>query len=380
MTLKYEVTNGMRIKHNQSHINFDEFWEALLNRDESVDGKFFYGVKTTGIYCRPGCASRLPKRENVHFFLSSDDAEKAGFRACKRCQPSTEIQKYPHQTAIINACLYLDNAETQPSLEELAKSTGLSTFYFQRLFKNAVGVSPKQYYMQKRLERIRDNLQHHERISDAIYDSGYGSNSQFYTHAPDTLGMRPSQYKNGGIGMNITFTIIQSYLGWVLIAATELGICAIDFGDSPEILEEKLSQRFPNAIITKGDTNLSNWATSILSFLNSPTQDLSLPLDVIGTAFQRQVWSALKDIPLGSTASYIEIAQKIGKPKASRAVAKACASNPVAVVIPCHRVIHSNGSIGGYHWGVERKLKLLTSESESSESAVVKRNERLNKP
>jgi AraC family transcriptional regulator of adaptative response/methylated-DNA-[protein]-cysteine methyltransferase len=347
---------------NSNFNTTDQRWDALVARDQAAERAFFYGVKTTGVFCRPTCASRLPRRENVLFFETTQQAEQAGFRPCKRCRPTDPPEDNLHEQTIIAACKTIEEAENRPSLEDLAAAAGLSPFYFQRLFKKIVGVTPKQYFQEKRSSRVRENLREKERVTDAIYESGYASNSQFYSQAAGALGMKPSEYKQGGKGLPIAYALSQSYLGWVLVAATPTGICAIDFGEQPETLEIRLRQRFPEASLKKDEAAFAGWVAEVLSFLESPGRGLNLPLDIQGTAFQRQVWSALSSIPSGVTASYADIAVKIGSPTAVRAVAQACAANRIAVAIPCHRVIRSDGGLGGYRWGLERKRALLERE------------------
>lgn len=342
----------------------DRRWKALVTRDPLTSDAFFYGVTTTGVFCRPTCSSRIPLRKNVRFFETTLDAEQAGFRPCKRCNPTATTESDAHQDAIIRACAIMDKAENQPSLENLAGAVGLSPYYFQRVFKKMVGITPKQYFQEKRAERIRSALQQKETITDTIYHAGYGSSSRFYTQATETLGMMPSDYKKGGGGLTLSYAIHPFYLGWVLVAATDRGICAIDIGDTAEELDQRLKQRFPNASLTRGEVTFSQWVAEVLSYLESPDRQLNLPLDIQGTAFQRRVWMALRSIPCGSTASYAEVAAQIGKPKAVRAVAHACASNQLAVAIPCHRALRSDGTLGGYRWGLDRKRKLLDRESE----------------
>jgi AraC family transcriptional regulator of adaptative response/methylated-DNA-[protein]-cysteine methyltransferase len=342
----------------------DPRWQLLSARDSRAEGAFFYGVVTTGIFCRPTCASRLPRRENVLFFDTVAEAQAAGFRPCKRCNPTGNDDADTRRNAVIQACKLMDEAEKQPTLEDLSNAVGLSPFYFQRVFKSIVGITPKQYSQQKRAERLRGSLQGSESITRSIYDAGFGSSSRFYTQAVETLGMKPSDYKKGGSGLNLSYAVQPFALGWVLVAATGQGICAIDLGDSPEEVEKHLCERFPNAVFTPGDATFSQWVAEVLAYLDSPNHDLNLPLDIQGTAFQRRVWMALRSIPCGSTASYSEVAEKIGSPKSVRAVAHACASNTLAVAIPCHRVVRSNGALGGYRWGLERKRKLLDREHE----------------
>jgi AraC family transcriptional regulator, regulatory protein of adaptative response / methylated-DNA-[protein]-cysteine methyltransferase len=345
----------------------DQRWSAVLQKDQRADGVFYTAVKTTGIYCRPICPSRLPLRKNVIFFASPEEAETAGFRACKRCQPKKIAQTSPNEAAIIATCQMIDQAGSQPRLADLAAAVGLSPFYFQRLFKKQVGITPKQYFQEKRSQRMRDNLQQNERVSDAIYDSGFGSNSRFYSQTADSLGMRPVDFQKGAPGQRISYACSPCFLGWVLVAATEIGICEIDFGDNPEMLEKKLFQRFTQAVFIKDNSQFIDQVKRVISYVETPDQELNLPLDILGTAFQRRVWMALRDIPYGKTASYSDIAQKIGKPKAVRAVAHACASNSIAVAIPCHRVVRTDGSLGGYRWGLERKRVLLAREKELSD-------------
>lgn len=356
----------MNIVSENLFLTVEQRWEAVSRRDPRADGAFFTAVKTTGIFCRPTCASRTPRRENVLFFENWQDAENAGFRPCKRCQPKNNPGENAQQSAVLAACALIEKAETQPSLESLASAVALSPFHFQRVFKKIVGVSPKQYFLEKRSSRIRENLQQDGRVTDAIYNSGYGSNSRFYSQAMDTLGMSPTNYRKGAEGMQIAYTVSYSYLGWVLVAATTAGVCAIEFGDAPEALEKRVVQRFPGAVLTKGDAVFSKWVADILAYLDSPDRGLDLPIDVQGTAFQRRVWMALKAIPCGTTVSYADLAVKIGNPKAVRAVAHACATNQVAVVIPCHRVVRSDGGLGGYRWGLERKRQLLEHEASLS--------------
>ncbi len=341
----------------------DDRWHALVEHDPQACGEFVYGVLTTGVYCRPSCASRLPNRENVRFFDTSEKAEKAGFRPCKRCRPEAPEWEQPHIRAVMKACKRIDDADEPLSLKELAAAAGLSVFHFQRVFKKIVGVTPKQYTMEKRASRFRERLTKGTTVTEAVYDAGFGSSSRFYEKATPTLGMKPSVYKNGAQDVSIRFAIVPCFLGLVLVAATGEGICAIDFGDTAEPLKENLRRRFPNAIFQEPDLQFTEIIAKVLAFLENPHRGrLALPLDVQGTAFQRRVWLALQEIPAGDTVSYAEIASRVGKPKAARAIARACGANTLAVAIPCHRVVRGNGQLGGYRWGLERKRMLLARE------------------
>jgi AraC family transcriptional regulator of adaptative response/methylated-DNA-[protein]-cysteine methyltransferase len=342
----------------------DDRWEALKKRDPQAYGAFVYGVLTTGVYCRPACASRLPNRENVRFFESGKEAEQAGFRPCKRCKPETPEREQPPIRAVLEACRRIDEAEAPPSLKELAAAAGLSVFHFQRLFKKIVGVTPKQYAMQNRSNRLRAHLARGSTVTEAMYDAGFGSSSRFYEKATPTLGMKPSLYRKGAQDVPIRFAVVRCFLGLVLVAATGQGICSIDFGDTAEALMENLRRRFPKAMFLDPDPRFTDTVKSVLAFLENPHRGhFDLPLDVQGTAFQRRVWQALQQIPAGDTVSYSDIASRVGKPKAARAVARACAANTLAVAVPCHRALRGDGRLGGYRWGLERKRVLLEQES-----------------
>ena len=336
-------------------------WQAVVERAPAAEGHFFYGVATTGIYCRPGCASRLPKRENVRFFDDQETAEAAGFRACKRCEPRAETDAGVQ--AIVQACRLIEASEKPPSLEDLAGAVGLSKYHFQRLFKKTTGVTPRQYAAEKRAQRVRRALQKEAAVTEAIYSAGFESSSRFYETAAASLGMTPKAYGAGGPGVSIRYAIVHSYLGWVLVAATAQGVCKIDLGDSPQSLLAELEGCFPQADLRAGDQAFEAVMSQVLLFLEQPQKGLQLPLDIQGTAFQRRVWSALQEIRAGTTASYGEVAAQIGKPTASRAVAAACAANKIAVAIPCHRVVRSDGGLGGYRWGTARKRALLERET-----------------
>jgi AraC family transcriptional regulator, regulatory protein of adaptative response / methylated-DNA-[protein]-cysteine methyltransferase len=348
---------------NQTHPHlFDDRWNALVARSPQANGPFFYGVATTGIYCRPGCASRLPKRDNVRFFDTAEQAAASGFRPCKRCRPDLVENPDPIRAAVLKACAIMDTAETRPTLSELAGAVNLSPFHFQRQFKQITGVTPKQYFMEKRLQRVQSNLRTGDTVTAALYDAGFSSSAPFYQQSKQSLGMKPSSFKNGGGGSRIFYAIRETHLGWLLVAATEVGVCAIEFGDSHADLEASLRSRFPQAEIIAGHPVYQNWVQSIVAYLDRPQSGLDLPLDIRGTAFQRRVWQALREIPIGETISYTELARRVGSPKAVRAAAGACASNKIAVAIPCHRAVRSDGSLSGYRWGIERKQKLLERE------------------
>jgi AraC family transcriptional regulator of adaptative response/methylated-DNA-[protein]-cysteine methyltransferase len=337
-------------------------WRAVIDHDPTADGDFVYAVKTTGIYCRPGCASRLPKRENVLFFDNQKAAEAGGYRACKRCRPD-RASNTEHHDAILKACRRINEAEICISLSDLAAEAGLSPTYFQKLFKKYVGVSPKQYELEKRSKRVQATIKTSDRVTDAIYQAGYGSSGQFYNQAAQTLGMTPKVFKAGAEGMQVVFTIRACRFGKLLVAATSIGICAVELGDDEAALTERLRDRFPQAALTDKNPIFNDLVETAITAINDPKHRINLPLDIQGSAFQRQVWSALREIPPGKTASYREIASKIGKPKAVRAVANACAGNKIALLIPCHRVVRSDGSLGGYRWGVDRKKAILEFES-----------------
>jgi AraC family transcriptional regulator of adaptative response/methylated-DNA-[protein]-cysteine methyltransferase len=356
----------MDSSNTKTYTTDDERWAALVQRDPQADGAFLYGVKTTGIYCRPTCPSRLPNRENVRFFDTPRAAEEAGFRPCKRCDPQSPHRQDRQRQTVLQVCRLIETSDEPPALADLAAAVGLSPFYLHRTFKRIVGVTPKQYAMEQRLNRVRAHLQDSPTVTDAIYEAGFASSSRFYEEAGMTLGMKPSTYRKGGRGARIRFAAAQCSLGWALIAATDQGVCTIDLGDAPGPLEDRLRARFPESELVEGDSEFVRWTEQILAFLDAPRGSLDIPLDILGTAFQRRVWLALREVPPGSTASYGEIAARIGRPQAARAVAQACASNPLAVAVPCHRVVRKDGELGGYRWGIERKRMLLEREAEST--------------
>lgn len=338
-------------------------WIAVASRNRQADGSFWYGVRTTGIYCRPSCSSRLPNRANVAFFDTCAQAERGGYRACRKCQPTVSgPDRIPD--AILRARALIEAAEEPPTLDTLAAAVGFSPFHFQRMFKKAVGVTPKAYAAARRIERFREGLRDERTVMRAMYEAGFGSSSRCYETAGATLGMTPTEYMRGGAGIVIRFAVAECWLGWVAVAATERGVCRIAFGDAPDSLRTELAAEFPKATVREGDAEFQQWIARVAVHLEAPGHDLDLPLDIQGTAFQRKVWEALRAIPAGTTASYTEIARRIGQPKAARAVAVACAANPLAIAIPCHRIIRTDGTLSGFRWGVERKRQLLDREAE----------------
>ena len=341
----------------------DERWTAVVHRDPKADGKFYFSVKTTGVYCRPSCAARLARRENVRFHLSCQEAERAGFRACKRCQPNGPSLADQYVAMVAAACRAIKTAEEMPGLDALAKAAGMSRFHFHRVFKKITGLTPKDYAMAHRAERIRAELGKPSTVTEAIYGAGFNSNSRFYAESWQALGMPPKKFRDGGIGMAIRFALGECSLGSILVASSERGVCAISLGDDPNKLVKEFQDRFSKALLIGGDKTFERVVARVIGFVEAPQLGLSLPLDVRGTAFQRRVWKALREIPAGATASYTEIAKRIGAPKAIRAVAGACAANVIAVAIPCHRVLRNDGSLSGYRWGVERKRSLLEKET-----------------
>jgi AraC family transcriptional regulator of adaptative response/methylated-DNA-[protein]-cysteine methyltransferase len=338
----------------------DPRWAAVVARD--ADATFFYSVKTTGVYCRPSCNARLARPENVAFHNSIEAAEQAGFRACKRCQPDKPSLREQNIEAIAAACRYIDAAETIPSLTELAARANLSTYHFHRVFKNITGLTPKQYASAQRDKRMRAQLSDEVSITDAIFGAGYNSNSRFYEKSESMLGMTPTRYRKGGTDVDIHFAIGQCSLGAILVARSAQGVCAILLDDDPDALARDLQDRFPRANLIGGDATFEQLVATVIGFVEAPALGLDLPLDIRGTAFQRRVWQALREIPAGETASYTDIANRIGAPKAVRAVAGACAANTLAVAIPCHRVVRNDGGLSGYRWGVARKRALLACE------------------
>lgn len=341
-----------------------ERWAALGARDARADGSFVYAVRTTGVYCRPSCPSRTARPENVSFHRTCAEAEAAGFRPCRRCRPDAPGLAERHAEAVARACRLIETAETAPTLAELAGATGMSAYHFHRVFKAATGVTPRAYAAARRAAGLAARLPGATTVTEALYEAGYGAASRFYAEGAQRLGMAPSLYRKGGAGMRIRFGIGACSLGAILVAATDRGICAILLGEAPEPLLQDLQDRFAGAEIVGGDPDFEGWMARVIGLVEAPGRGLDLPLDIRGTAFQQRVWEALRRIPVGSTASYAEIARAIGLPAATRAVAQACGANPIAVAIPCHRVVRSDGALSGYRWGVARKRDLLEREAE----------------
>jgi AraC family transcriptional regulator of adaptative response/methylated-DNA-[protein]-cysteine methyltransferase len=350
----------------RERLNNAACWNAVLSHDKNADGLFVYGVKSTGVYCRPSCASRRPRRDRVSFHETTEAARRAGFRACLRCKPDQmAMAADPWVDKIRRACVYLSNVDGHPSLATLAARLGGSPYHFQRSFKRLVGVSPREYAEACRLGKVKRGLRRSNDVTGAMIDAGYGSSSRFYERAVPKLGMAPSIYRRGGEGMQIQYTIVDSpneALGRLLVAATPRGVCAVAMGSSDSELRHSLEREYPAATISADAVALGSSATAIVAHIAGRTPALDLPLDVQATAFQWQVWQALAAIPYGETRTYSEVAASIGRPRAVRAVARACATNPVAVAIPCHRVLPAAGGTGGYRWGAERKKALLVQE------------------
>lgn len=343
----------------------DRLYAAVEARDKSYDGTFVYSVATTGVYCRPSCPSRHARRENMAFHASGVEAEAAGFRPCKRCKPNAASPDAEHADRVAKACRMIEEAEEPPTLDALATAVGLSPYHFHRIFKSITGVTPKAYALAHRQKRVRDNLKRSESVTEAIHEAGFNSSGRFYANTDEILGMTPTRFRAGGKDMQLRFAIGQCSLGAILVAATEKGIAAILLGDDPETLLRDLEVRFPNAELIGGDRKFEKVLAKAIALIEAPGNRFDLPLDVRGTAFQHRVWQALREIPAGTTVSYSQIAERIGMPKAVRAVAAACAANRLAVAIPCHRVVRNDRGLSGYRWGVERKRALLARETQS---------------
>jgi AraC family transcriptional regulator of adaptative response/methylated-DNA-[protein]-cysteine methyltransferase len=355
--------------------NNPELWNAVLSRDASQDGTFVFAVRSTGIYCRPSCPARRPRKEQVSFFQIPEAAEQAGFRACRRCHPRRALTADPQIELVRRICHAIDEHNEEPvTLKTLSTETGVSAHHLQRTFKDVMGITPRQYAETRRLQQFKSRIKGGASVTEAMYDAGYGSSRSLYEKSSARLGMTPATYGRGGRGMRIIYTIAGCSLGRVLVAATERGVCSVALGDSDAELTAALFAEYPNASIDSRDTaispSLNLWLSKVLEHLSGKSPRIDLPLDIQATAFQWRVWEELQQIPLGSTRSYQEIAKAIGKPKAVRAVASACAGNHVALVIPCHRVIRENKELGGYRWGLDRKRELLETERRREKAAA----------
>jgi AraC family transcriptional regulator of adaptative response/methylated-DNA-[protein]-cysteine methyltransferase len=337
-------------------------WQAIARRDPAADGCFVYSVRTTGVYCRPTCPARRALRRNVRFHRTAGEAEAHGYRPCKRCRPSDASGASHHVQMVTQACRRIEQADQPTGLDQLAREAGMSRFHFHRVFKKQTGLTPKAYAGACRARRVRQELTERTTVTGALHQSGYGSSGRFYAAAQGALGMTPGRYRAGGHGETIRFAIGQCWLGAILVAATDQGVCAVSLGDDPDSLARELQDRFHQAQLVGDDRQFQELVARVVGFVEAPETGLDLPLDIRGTAFQERVWQALRAIPPGRTATYTEIAESIGQPNSARAVARACAANTLAVAIPCHRVIRRDGSLSGYHWGVERKEKLLKRE------------------
>ncbi|RRA50310.1 bifunctional DNA-binding transcriptional regulator/O6-methylguanine-DNA methyltransferase Ada [Acidipila sp. EB88] len=347
----------------QDQATSDPRWAQLAARDAGAD--FLYSVKSTGVYCRPSCAARRANPENVLFHRTRADAERAGFRPCKRCKPDQPSSREQQAAVLERVCRHIEACESTPSLKQLAVHAGMSSFHLHRLFKAATGLTPHQYATARRMQRVRESLQQSDTVTDAIYEAGFNASSRFYAHSSSALGMTPSAFRAGGAGATIRFAVGQCSLGSILVASSEIGVCAILIGDDPSVLLGNLEDRFAGATLVGGDAGFEALVARVVGLIEQPHASVELPLDVRGTAFQQCVWKALQQIPAGSTATYTEIAERIGRPTAVRAVARACAANSLAVLIPCHRVVRNDGALSGYRWGVERKRTLLEQEREA---------------
>lgn len=355
----------------------DARWQAVQARDPDADGHFVYAVRTTGVYCRPSSSARLPKRENVEFFDSGEAAEAAGYRASRRARADRTSAATERAALVARACRLIEAAEAPPALDQLAAQAGMSPSHFHRVFKAETGLTPKAYASAYRAHKLREELSApHASVTEAIYGAGFNSSSRFYETSDQLLGMRARDYRAGGAGTVVRFAVGQCSLGAILVAQSRRGICAILLGDDPDVLVRDLQDRFPKAQLVGGDTAFEQLVAQVVGFVETPSVGLNLPLDVRGTAFQERVWRALREIPPGVTVSYAELAERIGAPKAVRAVAQACAANRIAVAIPCHRVVRRDGDVSGYRWGVERKRELLKRETgaRTGNSAAVRRS------
>jgi AraC family transcriptional regulator, regulatory protein of adaptative response / methylated-DNA-[protein]-cysteine methyltransferase len=345
----------------------DARWTAVVKRDAAADGTFFYSVRTTGVYCRPSCGARTPRPENVGFHATVEDARRAGYRPCKRCKPDQVSLAGRQSAMVLDLCRHIEEAEAVPTLDALAARAGMSAYHLHRVFRRVTGLTPRAYAEAHRARRFRRELDHTDSVTDAIYGAGYNSSGRFYAQSDAILGMTPTRYRAGGDGAQIRFAVGECSLGSILVAQSERGVCSIAIGDSPDALVRELQDRFPRATLVGDDPAFDRLVARVVGLVEAPRAGVDLPLDVRGTAFQQRVWKALREIPAGETVSYATIARRLGAAKSVRAVAHACAANTLAVAIPCHRVVRSDGSLSGYRWGVERKRKLLEREAAGSD-------------
>lgn len=361
----------IRVATHTDATTSDPRWRSVVARDVSMDGSFYYSVRTTGVYCRPSCGARLAKPENVRFHTTCHEAEEAGFRPCKRCRPDRPSLAEQNASRITVVCRALEESEEIPPLSELAIQAGLSVSHLHRVFKRVTGLTPRDYAMAHRGSRLRAILDKSPSITAAIYDAGFHASSRFYAATGKVLGMTPTQFRTGGEDLDITYAAGNCSLGSILVAWSTRGVCFISMGDDPATLIQALEKRFPRAhLIQNQRKGEADRLTKVIRLVENPNSGVDLPLDLRGTAFQQRVWKALQGIPTGSTASYTEIAHRIGKPKAVRAVAQACGANPLAVAVPCHRVVRSDGALSGYRWGINRKRELLDREKKSRPRAL----------
>jgi len=360
------MTQEQNILRELRELEGDIYWQALAARDARFDGIFFYGVRSTGIYCKPSCPARRPRREMVSFFPACDGAEAAGFRACLRCRPrAVAATRDARVELVLRVCRAVEarpDGAAAPTLDELGAAAGVSPHHLQRTFKSITGITPRQYAAAHRLKLFKSRIKAGGDVTAAMYDAGYGSSSRLYEKSSAQLGMTPATYRRGGKDMSINYTVVDSPLGPLLVAATERGVCSVQFGERDEELEAALRAEYPAATLRRDEAGLGAWVGGLLEHLGGTRPGLTLPLDVRATAFQLLVWEELRRIPYGETRSYGEVAEAVGRPTAARAVARACATNPVALATPCHRVIRGGGELGGYRWGLERKRKLLARE------------------
>jgi AraC family transcriptional regulator, regulatory protein of adaptative response / methylated-DNA-[protein]-cysteine methyltransferase len=361
-----------RAQVSQSYRPSEAQWRAVEARDRAADGSFVYAVRSTGIYCRPSCPSRKPERVQVLFFKSPETAEEKGFRPCLRCRPCTIHSRHARAEAVAQVCREIEKrihgeensaGELPVTLAALSAPVGLSSHQLERAFRSVMGITPRQYADAQRMHRLKTRLKKGDDVTTALYDAGFGSSSRLYERAPSHLGMTPATYRRGGVGMRIRYTIADSPLGRLLVGATDRGISALYLGESDARLEAAIRKEYPRAEIRRDRNGMEGWIESILAHLRGREPHLDLPTDVQATAFQRRVWEELRRIPYGTTRTYTQVARAIGRPKAIRAVARACATNPVSVVVPCHRVVREDGNLAGYRWGLERKRALLEHES-----------------